>query len=91
MLNGRTSVEVPFPDPLGVLQGEAEAWGAPVVPVDPLVGLCRRWLGGIFEARDRAVQNYARALEGQPLSPEAGVRAVANYDLALRARFRQPQ
>jgi hypothetical protein len=83
----RTAVEVPFPDPLGLLQGEAEAVGSPVVPVDPLAGLCKRWLGGIFEAREKAVQNYARALENQPLSPEARVRAITNYDMALRRRF----
>ena len=89
MATDRKPLEVPFPDPLGLLQGEAEAVGAPVVPVDPLVGLCRRWLGGIFEARERAVQNYARALEGQPLSLEARARAITNYDTALRTRFGQ--
>jgi hypothetical protein len=83
----RTTVEVPFPDPQGLLQGEAEALGSPVVPVDPLAGLCKRWLGGIFEARERAVQNYARALEEQPLSPEVRARAIVNYDMALRTRF----
>lgn len=31
-------MEVPFPDPLGILQGEALALKAPVVPVDPLLG-----------------------------------------------------
>jgi hypothetical protein len=87
----RRVVEIPFPDPLGFLQGEAEAVGSPVVPVDLLVGLCRRWLGGIFEARERAVQNYAKALEGQPLSPDARARAITNYDVALRERFGTPQ
>ncbi|MBI2856218.1 MAG: hypothetical protein HYX93_05160 [Chloroflexi bacterium] len=87
MATERPAIEVPFPDPLGFLQGEAEALRAPVVPVDPLVGLCRRWLGGIFEAREKAVQNYAKALEGQPLSPEARARAITNYDMALRTRF----
>ncbi|MBI2919160.1 MAG: hypothetical protein HYY01_14390 [Chloroflexi bacterium] len=87
MPNGRTAVEVPFPHPAGLLQGEAEAMGSPVVPVDPLAALCKRWLGGIFEARERAIRNYAQALEGQPLSPDARARAIANYEPALRARF----
>ena len=90
MATERKAVEIPFPDPLGLLQGEAEALRAPVVPVDPLAGLCRRWLGGIFEAREKAVENYARALEQHPLSPEARARAITNYDMALRATFRQP-
>jgi hypothetical protein len=80
-------MDIPFPDPLGLLQGEAEALRAPVVPVDPLAGLCRRWLGGMFEAREKAVQNYARSLQDRPLDPEARVRAITNYDKALRARF----
>ena len=80
-------MEVPFPDPLGLLQAEAMALKAPVVPVDPLAQLCSRWLGGMFQAREKAVQNYAKALEGQPLSPEARFRAITNYDQALRGRF----
>lgn len=78
-------MEVPFPDPLGILQAEAEAIGAPVVPVDPLAALCRRWLGGMLAARERAIQNYAAALQGQPLSPEARLRAITNYEQAIRA------
>ena len=46
----RMALEIPFSDPLGPL------------PVDPLVGLCKRWLGGIFEARERSVRNYDLAL-----------------------------
>ncbi len=86
----RTTIEVPFPDPLGLLQAEAEALKARVVPVDPLAGLCKRWLGGIFEARERAVRNYALALGSQPLSPASRARAIANYDKALRGMLGAP-
>ena len=55
----------------------------------PLAGLGRRWLSGIFEARERAVKNHARALEDRPLSPEARARAITNYDKGLRERFGQ--
>ena len=84
MVTERSAIEVPFPDPLGLLQVEAETLKARVVPVDPFAGLCKRWLGGIVEARERAVLNYALALESQPLSLESRARAIANYDKALR-------
>lgn len=75
--------EVPFPDPLGLLEGEAKLSGAPVVPKDPLVLACRRWLGRFIEERERAIQNYAAALEAQPLDPGARVQAVENYARSL--------
>jgi hypothetical protein len=75
--------EVPFPDPLGVLEAEARAAGAPVVPADPLLLACRRWLGRFVEQRERAIQNYAAALQAQPLDPEARFRAIENYARSL--------
>ena len=57
--------------------------------MDPLAGLGRRWLNGIFEARERAVKYHARALEDRPLSIEAMARAITNYDKRLRERFGQ--
>ena len=76
-------VAVPILDPLGLLEGEAQAARSPVVPVDLLAGLCSRWLGGMFEARDRAVKNYADALAQQPLDPGVRLRAIENYARAL--------
>lgn len=78
-------LRVPLPDLLGLLEAEATALGSPVVPVDPLSALCKRWLGRFFESREKAIQNYAQALQGQPLSPEARERAIRNYQMALLA------
>ncbi|MFH1560076.1 MAG: hypothetical protein ABID84_01515 [Chloroflexota bacterium] len=39
MSDEREALEIPFPDPLGLLQGEAQALQAPVVPMDPLAGV----------------------------------------------------
>ena len=75
--------EIPFPDPLGILESEARAGGASVVPTDPLVLACRRWLGRFFEQRERAIQNYAAALQAQPLDPEVRLRAIENYARSL--------
>jgi hypothetical protein len=47
--------EVPFPDPLGVLEAEVRAAGATEVPADPLLLACRRWLGHFVEQRERAI------------------------------------
>lgn len=76
--------ELPLPDPLGLLQAEATAVNAPVIPVDPLVYIARKWLGRMMEAREKAVFNYAEALKLQPLSPGARMRAIRNYDEAMR-------
>jgi len=76
-------VEVPFPDPLGVLEAEARAAGAQVVPADPLLLACRRWLGRFVEQRERAIQNYSAALQSRPLDPETRLRAIENYARSL--------
>ena len=51
MATERTALEVPFPDPLGLFQGKVRLWDLPSCPWNPLAGLCKRWLGRIFEAR----------------------------------------
>jgi uncharacterized protein YciW len=36
-----------------------------------------------LEQRERAIQNYAAALQSQPLDPEVRLRAIENYARSL--------
>lgn len=80
-------VPLPLPDPLGFLEAEGKGMKSPFLVVDPLAAMCTRWLQGTIAARSRAVEAYAGAIQGQPLSPETRARAIENYRLALTRRF----
>ena len=54
-----------------------------VVPADPLLLACRRWLGRFVEQRERAIQNYASALQARPLNSQTKLRAIESYARTL--------
>lgn len=87
-------IEIPLPDPLGLLEGEARAVGAPVIPIDPLATMGKRWvekwLIGMRASREKAVFEYARSLQESqwPHDPGTRMRAIDNYRKALERGLR---
>lgn len=85
-------IELPLPDPLGLLEAEARATGAPIVPIDPLAALGKRWmekwLVGVRATREKAIFNYAESLKESPLDPFIRMKALANYQKALERGIR---
>ena len=77
------AIELPFPDPLGLLEAETRATGAPVVFRDPLFEAFLRQRTHWMDARHQAIQSYAEALLRQPLDPRARMKAIDNYARSL--------
>lgn len=44
-------IEIPLPDPLGLLEAEARATGAPVIPIDPLAALGKRPIASLVKSQ----------------------------------------